>query len=335
MTGLPSSPHDQAIPPPPLQAWLARAVIRLGDIHRRVFAACIGIVGPRLAYSATGLLARLLYALLTPIRERSEGQCAAALHRCVPTKRIPSIAEKSFIHRVWNLTDLYLADRLLHSGTYHRYGGRIASAHLDRILDVQRRRQPVILLTAYYGPFDLLPVFLGFNGIRAGVVYRRHDNPAFDAYRRRIRGRSGCEMIPLESAAKRLAAILDEGGAVALVVDHHAERRGMAVTFLGLPTVVARSVGLLAWRYDADLVVAGIRRVDDAFRFQLIVSDILDHEEWRRTEDPVVFITEYYLRSLEGLILRDPTQYLWAHPRWGRAFARRIVAAGSDGTTGG
>jgi len=36
-------------------------------------------------------------------------------------------------------------------------------------------------------------------------------------------------------------------------------------------------------------------------------------------------VTERYLRGLEVIILADPTQYLWAHPRWGRDFAHELV----------
>lgn len=311
---------------PIVRPWFARLFIRAGDTYRRLFAAWCGIVGPRAAYFVTGHLARLLYALLTPIRERAEAQCAAALGRHVAAERIPHIARQSFVHRVWNLTDLFLADRLLHPRTYERYGGRIPEPHLTRMLGAQRRGRATILLTAYYGPFDLLPVFMGFNGIRSGAVYRPHDNPVFDAYRRRIRSRGGCELVTVDKAAHRFSEILDGGGSVAIIADHHAERGGMAETFLGLPTKAIRSVGLLAWRYDADVVVAGIRRVDRSFHFQVIVNDVLYARDWRGKEDPVAFITDFYLRSLERLILSDPTQYLWAHPRWGREFAYRIAA---------
>ncbi|UCD28967.1 MAG: lysophospholipid acyltransferase family protein [Planctomycetota bacterium] len=270
-------------------------------------------------------MARLLYRLLVPVRTLSETQCRAALGNHIVDLDIPIIAEQSFIHRVWNLTDLLLADRFLQSQTYHRYGGRIPQDQLDRMLKAQNRGQPAILLTAYYGSFDLIPIFLGYNGIRAGVVYKPHANVQFDIYRRKIRERSGCELIPLNQAGNRLGRILEAGGAVAIVADHHADQRGIPVTFLGLPTMAMRSVGLLAWRYHADVVVAGIRRINNMFRFQFIVTDIVDHSEWEKQDDAVTYITERYLRALEKIILDDPTQYLWGHPRWGEDFARRLI----------
>lgn len=300
-------------------------ILWLGNAYRRFLATALAIAGPEIAYAVTGMLARCLYRLLTPLRVQSEAQCRAALRGRIPAQRIPFIAKQGFIHRIWNLTDLMLADRLLGPRTWHRYGGRIPERDHEALQNARRRRRPVILVTAYYGPFDLLPIFLGYNGVRAGVVYRTHENAAFDDYRRRIRGRSGCELIPLERALGRATEILEGGGVLAIVADHHAERGGLPVTFLGLPTMAMRSVALLAWRYDAAVAVAGIRRAGRAFRFEIVVADVIAPENWTAEADPMAYITNRYLRGLEGIILADPTQYLWAHPRWGREFARELL----------
>lgn len=306
-----------------------RVVIGLSNAYRRMLAVALALAGPDLAYRLTGMLARLLYRLLEPVRIRSEAQCRAALSGRVATEDIPRVAERAFTHRIWNLTDLMLADRFLHRHTYDRYGGRIPEPHLGVLLSAQRDRHPVILVTAYYGPFDLLPVFLGYNGIRAAVVYRPHDNAGFDAYRRRVRQRSGCEMVPLERAAGRIAQFLEEGRTVAIVADHHADRRGLPVTFMGLPTFALRSVGLLAQHYGAAVAIAGIRRAVRPFRFEIIVWGILRPSDWASADDPVAYITGRYLDALERMIISDPTQYLWSYARWGKDTARRL-AAGDD-----
>ncbi len=296
--------------------WIARGLLTLADFHRRMLSVYFAIIGPRAAYAITGALGRLMYRLLPPLRRWSEAQCAAALAGHVPAIHFPRIAERAWVHRIWNLTDLLLADRRLHVGTYERCGGRVPEPHLSEMLAAQRRGQPAILVSAYYGPYDLLPTLLGYNGIRAAAVYLAHPNPRFDALRNRVRARSGCELVPVEHALQRLPAVLEGGGCVAIIADHYAARRGVPVTFLGRPTSVPRSVGLLACRFNADVVVAGIRRVGP-FRFVIEVADVCKHAEWATVPDPVGYITERYTRALEALILRDPTQYLWLHPRWG------------------
>jgi KDO2-lipid IV(A) lauroyltransferase len=303
---------------------LLRLLIRLTDLQRRMLVVYFGIFGPRVAYAVTGWLGRLMYRSLEPIRRRSEAQCRAALAGTPYAAKATELAEKAFVHRIWNLTDLYLADRYLHAGTYHRYGGRIAEPHLAMLRDAQQRRSPTILLTGYYGPFDMLPLLLGFNGIHVGAVYLPHRNADFDAYRLRVRARSGSEMIPVTQAMSRFGAILETGGTVAIVADHYDDKRGMPVTFLGLPTRAMRSVGLLAWRYEAGLVVSGIRRVNERFGFEFIVADVIERADWAQQQDPVEYITHRYLRAMESMILADPSQYLWAYPRWGEDFAAHL-----------
>ena len=305
--------------------WWISAVFWLGNLHRRVLAVFFTTIGPRLSYRLTGWGSLLLYRLLDPLRIRSEALCRAALYSHVRSPDVPRIAERSFVNRAKNLTDLMLASRLLRADTYERYGGRIPEPFLGDLLQRQRRAQPTILLTAYYGSFDLLPIFLGYNGIRASVVYLPHSNAGFDSYRRSIRGKSGCEMVAVKNAAARLGQVLGHGGTVALVADHHVEDRGTPVTFLGLQTKALRSVGLLAWRYEADVVVAAIRRLGDDFQFRLAVADVVHHNETTAHDDPVAFVTDRYLRAIERLILEDPTQYLWAYARWGADHARRAT----------
>jgi Kdo2-lipid IVA lauroyltransferase/acyltransferase len=304
--------------------WV-RGVQSLGNLQRRLLACIFAITGPKFAYRLTGWGAKAIYKLLDPLRMRSEAQCRAALHDKVPANDIPRIADQSFINRARNMTDLMLAPRLLHPATFARYGGQIPEPFLTELLDGQRHRQPTILVTAYYGSFDLLPIFLGYNGIQASAVYLPHANKSYDDFRRKIRGQSGCDMIPVHRALTRLNQVLRDGGTVALLVDHHDEDRGMAVKFLGLDAKMSRSIGLLAWRHHANVVVAALRRLDDTFRFQFVIADVIYHQEAAVQSDHVEFITHRYLRAIEGLIMEDPTQYLWAYARWGEEHARQVA----------
>jgi len=291
-----------------------------------MLAALFAALGPVLAYRITGWGASFIYFLLEPLRTRSEAQCRIALRDRVDTKEVPRIARQSFINRARNITDLMLASHLLRPETCQRYGGQIAEPFRTELLNDQARRQPTILLTAYYGSFDLLPIFLGHNGIRATVVYLPHSNQGYDEYRRRIRGQSGSQLVAVQQAAVRLAQVLNAGGTVALIADHHLEDRGIETEFLGLKTKASRSVGLLAWRYGANVVVAAIRRIGDTFRFEVVVEEVLYYKDVAKEPDPVKFITARYMRALERLILADPAQYLWAYARWGDEHARRVTA---------
>lgn len=311
-----------------------RVVVRLSDGYRQMLAALLCALGPRMAYAIMAALARVFYQVAEPLRQHSEAQCRAALGGTLSAASIAEMAAQAFVHRVWNLADLMLAGRFIRAGSYQRYGGSIPKPYLDLLLRAQRERKPVILLTAYYGPYDLLPLFLGYNGIKTGVVYRPHGNPRYDAFRNAVRSASGCELIPLQHAIARLSGILEGGGTVAILADHEDPRRGVPVRFLGLPTHASPAVGLLAAHYRAIVVVAGVRRRNEAFQFELTVSDIFDPSAWRDEADPVTFITRRHVTAIERMVSGDPAQYLWAHARWNMELTEPAGGACVIGTRG-
>ncbi len=316
--------HDAASAQPAASAhggaWAhvaARGVVALTRVQRRVLITLFAIIGPRQAYALAALLARGLYALLPPLRVWSERNCAAALGDRLGQEAIVRLARAAFVHRIWNLTDLYLAERFLRRQDLDRRGGHIAEPELTRLKAAQSRGQPFLLITIYLGPFDLLPLLLGWNGVVVPTIYRAHANQPFDAFRRRIRGLSGCELLPVEEAFERLPQILERGGGAALLIDHHVERGGVPIRLLGAETTVSRAPGILAARFAADVVVAGIVRMGGAFRFSVPVIDTIDHAEFAERPDAVAFIMKRYVRAVERLILTAPEQYLWVQDRWG------------------
>jgi len=313
-----------------MRRLIGRWLILLSDMYRQCLVVSLAIIGPRPAYWLAAKMAGLLYALHQPLRQLSETHVRAALGDRLASDGVRDLARRSFVHRTWDFVDLLLARYRIHNRNYAALGGRIDDEYLNLIREAQARGRPVLLVTCYYGPFDLLPVFLGFNGIRARVVYKRHANPRFDAFRGSVRAKSGCELVPIEEAMDRITHTLESGGVAALVADHVDDDRGVPITFLGAPTTALRSVGLLAWRYDAAVVVAGIRRVDNRFRYRLTVADMFDSSAWIDKADPIEAITERYVRALERIVLEDPSQYLWGYCRWGH---RATTAAAPSGTT--
>jgi lauroyl/myristoyl acyltransferase len=313
------------------RAALVRTTVALGNAQRRLLTLALRLLGPERAYAVMAHLARRFYQLADGVREDSESRCRLALSNRHTEREIWAISQAAFVHRMWNLVDLMLAPRLLRPSTLARHGGRIPESYRTLLIEAQRRRQPVILLTAYYGSYDLLPVFLGLNGIQATAVYRPHPNRGFDAYRQAVRTGSGCRMLTQSEAAWDLSAALAAGQTVALLADHAGGRSGVPVRFLGQDTTAPRSVGWLAERYGAIVAVTAIQRQAESFRFELVVSDLFGPEEWQGEVDRVAYITRRYCAALERIVVARPEQYLWLHRR--DPFDANRAGAGGDRIT--
>ena len=283
-----------------------RWLVRLADLQRSLLVLLFGIAGPRAAYGFMSLLGRFLYFLLDPLRILSEAQCYGALQARHSRKQCERIAGAAFEHRLWNLADLLMAQRYLRHPRPHVLG-TIPDEQVERLRAAQRARQPLILLTAYYGSYDLLPIFLGHHGLHAHVLYRPHPNANYDRLRQTVRRIGGCEFVSTDDAVAELPGLLERGETVAIVGDHQGGRNDIEASFLGLPTRAIKSVALLACQYNAGIVVAGLQREDRSFRFRVVVRDIFDASSWEHEDDPLRYVTHRYLRGLEEIVLSDPT----------------------------
>lgn len=301
---------------------------RLSDLYRDALGVLLGIIGPAAAYRLMAVLARLTYRLADPLRAHSEARCRAALARSHSAGAIRRIAAASFVHRAWNLADLLLARRYLRQSTLSHFGGRLPAEMRRLLTQADARAQPVLLVTCYFGPYDLIPLLLGLNGIRATAIYQPHPNPRYDELRNQVRAAGGCRLVPVADALQQLPTVLAQGGVAALLADH-AAAHGVAVDFLGRSIRVPRTVGLLAERYGAAVVVAGLRRRAHAFRFDFVVTDVFGPSAWRAAPDAVRYITDRYVHGLQTLVRSAPAQYLWLHDPQARVGRRRSTVAGN------
>ncbi|MBW7905449.1 MAG: lysophospholipid acyltransferase family protein [Phycisphaerae bacterium] len=316
---------------------LARAAASFADYYRTFLTLVLRCLGPRWAYALMAGLARRYYDTADAVRSSGEARCRAFLKDWRSEAEIKEISRQAFVHRIWNLTDLMLAPRFLRAETYDRYGGRIPEPYRRLLLEAQQHGQPVILVTTYYGPYDLLPLFVGHNGVRANAVYRPHPNRRFDRYRQSVRTLAGCEMLTHSGAAMGISEALANGRTVAILIDPTEVHKGTPISFLGVPSRVPRTVGLLAERYGAVVAVAAVRRLSESFQFRLVVSDYFGPNDWREQRDVTDYITRRYCGAIERLILEVPELFLWLrnasaaarradHPRGEReSGAERIV----------
>lgn len=298
-----------------MSAWLARLLIRLGDWQRAGLSLFYAVVGPRIAYSISDFAARLILRLLPPLREQIQRECRLTFP-ALESAALRQLATRAFLHRLRNVADLLLARFRLHPRSFRSLGGALPESQLSAIHAARARRQPLIFVTAYYGPYDLLPVYLGLNGVPLLAVYKAHESAGFDRLRREVRAKSGCELVPLRHAAAAIERTLSAGGAIALVADHDDDPRGVEVEYLGRRARASRAVALLAQRFNAEVIVAVIRRTARPFHVELIRCDVMRPVDWAGVKNATESITIRMISALDRMIREQPAQYLWGHQRW-------------------
>ena len=201
----------------------------------------------------------------------------------------------------------------------HRHN---ADYHLDlgprkeEVLKLLHSDRPLLIVTGHFGNWELAGVWLGALGFRTYAVARPLDNVYLNAYFQSIREHLGQTILPKRDLPL-IQRTLAQGGKVAVLADQYAGPRGQMVDFFGRQASAYRGISILALQHNAPLLVVGVRKVAEPMRYQAVITDIIDPEEYTGSpSENVRQITQRYSTGLENVIRSAPEQYFWIHNRW-------------------
>jgi Kdo2-lipid IVA lauroyltransferase/acyltransferase len=175
--------------------------------------------------------------------------------------------------------------------------------------------KPGLCFAAHLANWELPAIAAAAHGLPSAVVYRMPNNKAVAKEIIRIRAPLMGRLIRTRSqAALEMAAALDAGEHVGMVVDQHFSR-GVDVTFFGRRCKANPSIARLARRYDCPVVgVRVIRLPNHRFRIEGFGPYDLPRDEDGQVD--VTAATQMITTIIEDWIRDHPGQYLWFHRRW-------------------
>jgi len=188
---------------------------------------------------------------------------------------------------------------------------------LDHLRTAERAGRGLLLLTAHYGNWEILPFYATIAGGPVSVVGRPADNPHFDRTVRRLRERFGNRALDKRGSVREMFRIVRAGGRLGLLIDQRVRaEEAIDVEFFGRPAWTSPIVARLALKCGAPIVPTfgdhlpgGRYRVE----FQPPIwpagcdDDATTHELTRRC-----------LAVCEAVIRAAPARWLWLHRRWKR-----------------
>jgi Kdo2-lipid IVA lauroyltransferase/acyltransferase len=173
----------------------------------------------------------------------------------------------------------------------------------------------VILVAGHLGNWELAGSYLAARGLRVEAVARQMENPLFDGYLTRTRGRIGMEVIYDGDAVRRVPRVLRDRGVVAFLMDQGAA--GLASTwvpFFGRYAKTPRGPAVFALRLESPVIfVAPLRKPDGRFTMGLEEVPVRSTGDKNADVDRIV---ADYTAVLERWVRRAPEQYFWHHRRW-------------------
>ena len=192
--------------------------------------------------------------------------------------------EKHYQANMEVLTDLYRQGKKCQIHLGHNFNWEIAN-----------------IGTALYIPYRLLTVYMPIN------------NKALDRLFKKIRSKTGANLIPATRMSREIIPYRNQQYALALVADQNpgVPANGYWLRFFGRPSPFVKGPEKGARANEAAVVFAQItqpRRGHYRVHFELATADPLSLPE---TE-----LTRIYIRYLENVIRAHPDMWLWSHRRW-------------------
>ncbi|MEO6418960.1 MAG: lysophospholipid acyltransferase family protein [Polyangiaceae bacterium] len=148
------------------------------------------------------------------------------------------------------------------------------------------------------------------------VVTKRLSARGIDAFWQGTRASYGVDLCLARGAIARGRAALEQGGAVAMMIDQVplARRHGIETEFLGRTAFVDKAPATLAAKAGSPLVVAASRRDENGIH-RLSVLEVITppaHAGRAWIREATVKATQ----ALETHVRNHPSSWLWLHRRW-------------------
>ena len=221
------------------------------------------------------------------------------------------IVRKTYENMVFNLA-FFLAHQNDTPKEVLRYVTIEGKEHLDAAL----RHGPVILVTAHYGNWELLPrIFAAIQG-PVTVVGRPLDSKKMDAILRRSREMFGIEMVEKRGAMKGLLHALRQGRNVGLLVDQNtSDKDGILIDFFGKKARHTPAAAILARGLGLSIVPLFLSS-EDHRHFKLTIYPPIQTAKTADKESDIARSVQAQADITEKVIRQKPDEWFWLHQRW-------------------
>ena len=179
----------------------------------------------------------------------------------------------------------------------------------DVLDDALKQKKGVVFISAHFGVWEMLGVWLGLNNYKLVGVAHRQRNQGANKFFQEQRELSGVKHIFRKEPLEKMYAILNENKLLGLVSDQDAKKKGVFIDFFGMQASTPKGAALFHKNTNAPMIFSVCVRTGFQ-KYQLEFLPII------AGDDTTEKITQAYTVILEKLIHAYPEQYFWFHRRW-------------------
>jgi KDO2-lipid IV(A) lauroyltransferase len=196
---------------------------------------------------------------------------------------------------------------------------RVEMVNPERLDAVIAEGKGAISVTAHFGNFPLMMLFVAQLGMRTNCIIRQNRDPKLEEYLLKKRDRHGLFTVfsrPRRKCVKEALQVLSRNELLFILMDQDLEgEAGVFVDFFGTAASTATGPIVFAKRADAVILPMFIVR-EKGNRHKIYVEEPYEIVEKDSEEETLRYNMQELTKKVESYARRYPSQWAWMHRRW-------------------
>jgi len=192
----------------------------------------------------------------------------------------------------------------------------VRSEGVEHLRDALAKGRGVILVTAHFGNWEVIPFYLRSLGFEGSVLARRLRYPEYESFLIDLRRSRGVSTVARGSSSlKEITRLLRANQIVGMLPDQDVDSLdGIFVNFLGRPAYTPIGPAALSLMTGAPIVPCFLAR--EGRRFCLFIEPALEALPSATRTEAMTKLTQAWSGIVESYIRRYPDHWVWMHRRW-------------------
>ncbi len=226
---------------------------------------------------------------------------------------INKFEQEIIINKMWsNYGKTFI--EYVYLSSFKKKSNHIIIKNRKAIDEIIKKNKPVVFVSGHFANYELMSMELTRANIRLATIYRPLNNMFLNPFMEYLRKTYVCE----NQIKKGLNGVKDslkymkKGYSVALMVDQRVSE-GPRINFFNGEAHTTTLPAQLSSRFECDIVPIYIsRNKNDKFEMEVLKPiHVLENEKKNKE-----LIMKKVNKTIEKLILRDPSQWILTHNRW-------------------
>ena len=182
--------------------------------------------------------------------------------------------------------------------------------------NIKKKGKPVIFISAHLSNFELMAMELEKKGINLAAIYRPLNNFFLNPFMVYLRKKYICKKQIKKGliGTRETINYLKNNNSIALMVDQRVGESERC-PFFNIPAHTTTIPAQLAVKYDLEIIPIFLERKEDNF-FKMEIQKPIKCHKTKNSDENKRNITIEINKTIEKMILRNPSQWIWTHSRW-------------------